>query len=133
MRKLPLLLAAGVGYVLGAKAGRERYEQIRSQAQRFAKDPRVQRTAHQAADTVKEKAPIVKDKATEAASSAADKVGSADSSSSEATTSTDYSTTTGTGYPSATETTINPDGTADTKPPHGQVGRELAVLPEHRP
>jgi hypothetical protein len=117
MRKLPLLLAAGVGYVLGAKAGRERYEQIRSQAQRFAKDPRVQRTAHQAADTVKEKAPIVKDKATEAASSAADKVGSSDSSSSESTTSTDYSTTTGTGYPSATETTINPEGTAVTNPP----------------
>jgi hypothetical protein len=119
MRKLPLLLAAGVGYVLGAKAGRERYEQIRSQAQRFAKDPRVQRTAHQAADTVKEKAPLVKDKATEAASSAADKVGSSDtsSSSSEATTSTDYSTTTGTGYPSTTETTINPEGTAVTNPP----------------
>jgi len=120
MRKLPLLLAAGVGYVLGAKAGRERYEQIRSQAQRFAKDPRVQRTAHQAADTVKEKAPIVKDKASEAASSAADKVGSSDSSdssSAESTTSTDYSTTTGTGYPSATETTINPEGTAVTNPP----------------
>ena len=53
MRKLPLLLAAGVGYVLGTKAGRERYEQIRSSAQRLAKDPRVQRTARQAADTVK--------------------------------------------------------------------------------
>jgi len=118
MRKLPLLLAAGVGYVLGAKAGRERYEQIRSQAQRLAKDPRVQRTARQATDTVKEKAPVVKDKATEAASSAADKVGSSDtsSSSSESTTSTDYSTT-GTGYPSTSETTINPEGTAVTNPP----------------
>jgi hypothetical protein len=120
MKKLPLLLAAGVGYVLGTKAGRERYEQIRSQAQRFAKDPRVQRTARQAADTVKEKAPVVKDKATEAASSAADKVGSSSSSSSESTTSTDY-TTTGTGYPSATETTAetttNPGVTPVTNPP----------------
>jgi hypothetical protein len=120
MRKLPLLLAAGVGYVLGTKAGRERYEQIRSQAQRFAKDPRVQRTARQAADTVKEKAPIVKDKATQAASSAADKVGSSDSpssaSSSGSPTSTDFSTT-GTGYPSTSETTINPEGTAVTNPP----------------
>ena len=125
MRKLPLLLAAGVGYVLGTKAGRERYEQIRSQAQRFAKDPRVQRTARQAADTVKEKAPVVKDKATEAASSAADKVGSSDSSSesttaesttAESTTSTDYSTT-GTGYPSASETTLNTEGTTVTNPP----------------
>ena len=29
MRKLTILLAGGIGYVLGARAGRERYEQIR--------------------------------------------------------------------------------------------------------
>jgi hypothetical protein len=116
MRKLPLLVAAGVGYVLGTKAGRERYEQIRSQAQRFAKDPRVQQKARQAADTVKEKAPIVKDKATGAASSAADKVGSSGSAeSADLTTSTDFSTT-GTGYPTA-GTTTSPEDTAVTNPP----------------
>ncbi len=30
MKKLPLLIAAGVGYVLGTKAGRERYDQMRN-------------------------------------------------------------------------------------------------------
>ena len=105
MRKLPLLLAAGVGYVLGTKAGRERYEQIRSQAQKIANDPRVQRKARQATDTIKEQAPVVKDKATDAASAAADKVGS--SGDSGTTTSTDYSATSDTGYSSPGGTTTS--------------------------
>jgi hypothetical protein len=111
MRKLPLLVAAGVGYVLGTKAGRERYEQIRSQAQRFARDPRVQQKARQAADTVKEKAPLVKDKATDAASAAASKVGSSGSSESGS-----PSTESAFAEPTAT-TTTNPVGTTVTNPP----------------
>ena len=44
-KKLTLAAAAGAGYVLGAKAGRERYEQIR-RAYRHAKDdPRLQTAA----------------------------------------------------------------------------------------
>ena len=42
MRKLGFLAGAAVGYVLGAKAGRERYEQIRSTAQKLANHPTVQ-------------------------------------------------------------------------------------------
>ncbi|MBW9215628.1 hypothetical protein KV102_12330 [Mumia sp. zg.B53] len=34
MRKISLLLAAGAGYVLGARAGRERYDQIVAQAKK---------------------------------------------------------------------------------------------------
>ena len=41
MSKLGILLGAGVGYVLGTRDGRERYEQIRQQVQRVWKDPRV--------------------------------------------------------------------------------------------
>ena len=74
MKKLPLLVAAGAGYVLGTRAGRERYEQIKKVATRVKDDPRVQEKAHQAADLAKEKAPIVKDKVTSAAGVAADKV-----------------------------------------------------------
>ncbi len=74
MKKLMLLVAGGVGYVLGARAGRERYEQIKRTATRVKQDPRVQEKAHQAADLAKEKALVVKDKVTAAASSAADKV-----------------------------------------------------------
>ena len=74
MKKLMLLVAGGVGYVLGARAGRERYEQIKKAATRVKEDPRVQEKAHQAADLAKDKAPVVKDKVASAASTAADKV-----------------------------------------------------------
>lgn len=86
MKKLSLLVAAGVGYVLGTKAGRERYEQIRGQANRFAKDPRVQQKAREAADVVKDQAPIVKEKVSGAASAAASKVRSSDDSTQDAAT-----------------------------------------------
>ncbi|MET0840406.1 MAG: hypothetical protein ABWY19_16620 [Marmoricola sp.] len=77
INRLPLLIAGGIGYVLGAKAGRERYDQLRSQFDKFISDPRVQEKTHQAADLAKEKAPIVKDKLTEVAGTATDKVKSA--------------------------------------------------------
>ena len=35
MRKISLLLAAGAGYVLGARAGRERYDQIVAQVNKL--------------------------------------------------------------------------------------------------
>lgn len=74
MKKLMLLVAGGVGYVLGTRAGRERYEQIKKAATRVKEDPRVQEKAHQAADLAKDKAPLVKDKVASAAGTAADKV-----------------------------------------------------------
>ena len=74
MKKLTLLIAGGIGYVLGTRAGRERYEQIKRTATRVKDDPRVQEKATQAADLAREKAPIVKDKVASAASTAADKV-----------------------------------------------------------
>ncbi len=70
MKKLLVLVAGGVGYVLGTKAGRERYDQIRGTFNKVKDDPRVQEKAHQAADLAKEKAPVVKDKVTEAANTA---------------------------------------------------------------
>lgn len=67
MGKLSMLAAAGVGYVLGARAGRERYEQIKRTATRVRQDPRVQEKAGQAADFAREQAPVVKDKVAAAA------------------------------------------------------------------
>ncbi|CAA9320580.1 MAG: hypothetical protein AVDCRST_MAG34-1410 [uncultured Nocardioidaceae bacterium] len=64
MRKLTALVAGGVGYVLGARAGRERYQQIQDLAMRVKSNPKVQETARQAADVAKEAAPVVKDKVT---------------------------------------------------------------------
>ena len=62
-----------------AKAGRERYEQIRGTFNKVKDDPRVQEKAHQAADFAAEKAPVVKDKVTEAAGAAAAKAKAATS------------------------------------------------------
>ena len=74
MRKTTALVAGGVGYVLGARAGRQRYEQIRGMAMKVKSNPKVQETAPKAADAAKEAAPVVKEKVTGAADSAASKV-----------------------------------------------------------
>ena len=78
MKKLMLLTAGAVGYVLGTRAGRERYEQIKSGAQKLKDNPTVQQKAREATTAVKENAPVVKDKvagaATTAKSAAQDKL-----------------------------------------------------------
>jgi hypothetical protein len=74
MRKFTAIVAGGVGYVLGARAGRQRYEQIRGMAMKVKANPKVQQTAHKAADAAKEAAPVVKDKVADAAGSATSKV-----------------------------------------------------------
>jgi hypothetical protein len=79
MKKLLVLVAGGIGYVLGTKAGRERYEQLRGTFNKVKSDPRVQEKAHQAADFAAEKAPVLKDKVTEAAGKAKPSSGSSDS------------------------------------------------------
>ena len=73
MKKLMLLAAVAVGYVLGAKAGRGRYEQIRSTFQSVKDDPRVQQAAEGVASTAKEQGPVVADKVSGLAASAKDK------------------------------------------------------------
>lgn len=76
--KPSLVVGFAAGYVLGSRAGRERYEQIAAGARRFAGNPTVQSAASKAQDTVATQAPVVaeavKDKATSAASAVADKV-----------------------------------------------------------
>lgn len=57
--KILLVVGLGVGYVLGARAGRERYEEIKAKAQGFWNDPRVQKQVGQAEGFVKDKAPDV--------------------------------------------------------------------------
>ena len=73
MNKLTMLAVAGAGYVLGSRAGRERYEQIKNQATKTRNNPKVQ----DAADTVQAQAKqagadlghAVKDKVSEKVSS----------------------------------------------------------------
>jgi hypothetical protein len=73
MKKLMLLTAFAAGYVLGAKAGRERYEQIRRTALRIKNNPTVQETAHSAADKAREQAPVMGHKLADAAGTVAEK------------------------------------------------------------
>jgi hypothetical protein len=61
--KIALVVGGAVGYVLGTAAGRERYEQIKSQAQTLWNNPKVQETASQAQDLAKEKASDVASRA----------------------------------------------------------------------
>ena len=69
IKRLPLLIAGGIGYVLGTKAGRERYEQIMRTANKVKNDPRVQEKAQHATDLARENAPHIKDKVSDVAGS----------------------------------------------------------------
>lgn len=57
--KILFVVGLGVGYVLGTRAGREKYEQIKATASKFWNDPRVQKRVDDAQDFVKDKAPDV--------------------------------------------------------------------------
>ncbi len=140
--KLTFLAGAGVGYVLGARAGRERYEQIMQQVSGVKERPEVQ----DALTTVKQQATEVDSTATGAvqgrASTAADaaksKVGSADSgsSSSGGASSSDYSSSSGfssTGAGSAssgtTGTPVTPVAGAVTTPQVDVIVTDTTVDP----
>lgn len=80
MRKITFLTGFAAGYVLGTRAGRERYEQISRTAQRVMSNPKVQQTTDAARSTVKTQASglasTAKDQATGLAGTAKDKVSS---------------------------------------------------------
>ena len=75
MSKISFLAGIGVGYVLGARAGRNRYEQIKSGAQGVWNNPKVQDAVSHAQDVAAQKAPEVGHRITETATAAAHKVG----------------------------------------------------------
>lgn len=56
-RKFFLILGFGAGYVLGSRAGRQRYEQIKRCASKIWNSKQVQGALGQAEDFAKEKAP----------------------------------------------------------------------------
>ncbi|MER5916197.1 YtxH domain-containing protein [Streptomyces sp. NPDC001982] len=47
--RLTFVAGLALGYVLGTRAGRERYEQLKKSAQQFAQNPAVRNTAETAA------------------------------------------------------------------------------------
>jgi hypothetical protein len=59
--KILFVTGLALGYVLGTRAGREKYEQIKTTASKFWNDPRVQHRVDDVQDFVKDKAPEVAD------------------------------------------------------------------------
>jgi hypothetical protein len=53
--KLLFITGAAVGYVLGARAGRRRYEQIKGAAAKLWETPGIQKQVHQAQDYAADK------------------------------------------------------------------------------
>lgn len=69
MGKLSFFAGVGVGYLLGARAGRQQFEKIKSASQQVWENPRVQSSVHKVEEKVgqvaKEQASAVTDKVAE--------------------------------------------------------------------
>lgn len=61
MSKIVVVAAAAAGYVMGTRAGREQYVQIKAKAEQVWGDPRVQEKTAQATGLVKSKASQAKE------------------------------------------------------------------------
>lgn len=72
--KILLVTGLAVGYLLGTRAGRERYEEIKTAANKLWADPRVQKPVKQAEEFVKEKAPEVAEFVTDGVKTVVSKV-----------------------------------------------------------
>lgn len=57
--KILLVVGLGVGYVLGTRAGREKYDKMKAAASAFWNDPRVKAQVDNVEEFVKDKAPEV--------------------------------------------------------------------------
>ncbi len=74
--KILFVAGLGLGYVLGTRAGREKYEQLKTAALKVWNDPRVQKQVDAVEDFVKDKAPEVADFVSDNAKKVVDKVAS---------------------------------------------------------
>ncbi|WP_462418668.1 YtxH domain-containing protein [Kytococcus sp. Marseille-QA3725] len=103
--KILLLVGTGIGYVLGARAGREKYDSLVEQAQGLWGDPRVQDAVSTAKSSTgsafSQAQDQVKGKVTEVKESRSNDTGN---SSFSQTTNTGTRTTTGTATPGASST-----------------------------
>jgi len=72
--KLVFVAGAAMGYVLGARAGRKRYEQIKAGAEKFWSSPGVQDRVKQVQGFVDDRAPDIQSKVSEGAKKVVDQV-----------------------------------------------------------
>ena len=71
MSRILVVAVGAAAYLLGARAGRERYDQVSALARNLWRDPRVQKKASQAADVVRDQAPKAGEHLADAARQAA--------------------------------------------------------------
>jgi hypothetical protein len=112
-------ISAGVGYVLGTKAGRARFEEIRSRTKEFVESPKVQETVSNLSETVKQNAQKLPDPVANVVSAVADRAKGSSSETGSGAESTsgsqpDIDTMYETGAPSATETTFGTTSATET-------------------
>ena len=72
--KILFVAGLGLGYVLGTRAGREKYDQLKTAALKVWNDPRVQKQVDAAETFVKDKAPEVAEFVSDNAKTLVDKV-----------------------------------------------------------
>ena len=117
MGKLGMVVGAAVGYVLGAKAGRERYDQITASARQLLDNPQVKRVVDSAPGDLGARLEQVANKAADKVHEAGDKVAATGSGTTGATTGTTTTTTTpaapSTSGTSASTTTPSVPSTSD--------------------
>jgi len=75
LKKLTLVVGFGAGYVLGAKAGKERYNEIEAKFREVAGMPAVQNATTQVKATAADLADTAKTTVTDTAQAVSDKVG----------------------------------------------------------
>jgi alkanesulfonate monooxygenase SsuD/methylene tetrahydromethanopterin reductase-like flavin-dependent oxidoreductase (luciferase family) len=78
VKKTTLLIGGAIGYVLGTRAGRERYEQIKQTAGKVRRNPTVQSVVDDARSEAKAAAQQASDKVTDTVRKASGSEGSAD-------------------------------------------------------
>ena len=86
--RLGLLIGLGTGYVIGAKAGQERYEEIRQQFNQLMGTPQAQQLQSQVRDVAGRAGEVLEEKTSEGIAKVSEKVGSRSSSGSTGSSST---------------------------------------------
>jgi hypothetical protein len=68
--RLLLVVGLGVGYLLGARAGREQYDRMKAKATQLWEDPRVRKARNDVEAYARQQAPIIRERAEAAAKAA---------------------------------------------------------------
>ncbi|MCU1439840.1 MAG: protoporphyrinogen oxidase [Rhodoglobus sp.] len=69
-RLLIIAVGVGIGYVLGTRAGRERYDEMKAKATALWEDPRVAKARRDVEAYARQQAPIIRERAEAAAKAA---------------------------------------------------------------